>query len=494
MIRFSDIKSVVKNQKEYLKIILNNKILWQRIENKILGVSYDISNITISSMSRTDGLSTTQEVNQYYPYNSIRLCNLRPNGITYQGQTGFARDGSNGEVMVEIPKFYFRRYREGNVEHIQLSPTPKKGFIIDPSFVENGKLLDYVYIGAYEGAVVDGKLSSRTGVHVDAGKSLTEYRSLANANGLGFGEFDYRMYSMIQRLFMVYFADRNSQKVVGRGISDLVYQGWPNNVAQTTINNSNVIRVKLDNINDERRFSNNSYVTVLQYGRMHVKNYRKIIDIEDAGNGMWDITFDGEPIDIISGVSWIYPIAQDAGSTDSVRGHVGMSNVFDGIDGHEGVKFLHIENLWGNVWQMVDGYWLDNYRPLIAYNMADYTSDIVQARQTYYHNFTKVYKQSDNSQQPLGTEPFIYIRELQLDPNKPDIMIPSNGGASHEAPFGDTFYSYDGELILVVGGGIDHIYRGGLFTQRNRYKIDETGEIHTLLYGSRLIYRPVKEV
>ena len=31
---------------------------------------------------------------------------------------------STNDVMVKIPKFYYRRYKEGNVEHIQIADKP----------------------------------------------------------------------------------------------------------------------------------------------------------------------------------------------------------------------------------------------------------------------------------------------------------------------------------------------------------------------------------
>ena len=41
---------------------------------------------------------------------------------------------STGDVMVKIPKFWFQRYREGNLEHIRIADAPAPGFELHPAF------------------------------------------------------------------------------------------------------------------------------------------------------------------------------------------------------------------------------------------------------------------------------------------------------------------------------------------------------------------------
>lgn len=58
-------------------------------------------------------------------------------------------DGSDGNVMVEIPRFYFRQTYTGNTRGWEISDVPLAGFALHPAFFKNGEIVDFRYIGAY---------------------------------------------------------------------------------------------------------------------------------------------------------------------------------------------------------------------------------------------------------------------------------------------------------------------------------------------------------
>lgn len=61
--------------------------------------------------------------------------------------------GTDGQVMVEIPKFYYK-YENASPWHIfKISKYPLTGFTVHPAFVVNGVENDYTYIGAYEASL-----------------------------------------------------------------------------------------------------------------------------------------------------------------------------------------------------------------------------------------------------------------------------------------------------------------------------------------------------
>jgi len=84
---------------------------------------------------------------QYYlnPFNSA----LKEDG------TASNLTGSDGQVMVEIPKFYHLYSYEGTTHSHDVSLYPLAGFTVHNMFVKNGVEVDYRYIGAYEGALYD---------------------------------------------------------------------------------------------------------------------------------------------------------------------------------------------------------------------------------------------------------------------------------------------------------------------------------------------------
>lgn len=51
-----------------------------------------------------------------YPWSDIKTCNIDADGnvLAYLEEPSFARDGTNGDVMVEIPKFYYKRVKTGH--------------------------------------------------------------------------------------------------------------------------------------------------------------------------------------------------------------------------------------------------------------------------------------------------------------------------------------------------------------------------------------------
>lgn len=70
--------------------------------------------------------------------------------------------GADGQVMVEIPKFYLRYSYGANVHQWDVSLTPLVGFTVHPAFVKNGAEVAARYISAYEGILYDDSQSVYT--------------------------------------------------------------------------------------------------------------------------------------------------------------------------------------------------------------------------------------------------------------------------------------------------------------------------------------------
>lgn len=81
---------------------------------------------------------------------------LDPSDSTKRVGGGSANlDGSDGQVMVEIPKFYYYYAYSGTTHTWEISLYPLDGFSVHPAFIKNGEAVDYRYIGAYEGVLYD---------------------------------------------------------------------------------------------------------------------------------------------------------------------------------------------------------------------------------------------------------------------------------------------------------------------------------------------------
>jgi len=89
----------------------------------------------------------------------IKRVNLAADGTVNAvvGDADFALDGSNGEVMSRIPKFYVKGDNPStNVYRWWVSTTRRAGFEVHPAFVQRGGVeREWIFIGAYEATLKD---------------------------------------------------------------------------------------------------------------------------------------------------------------------------------------------------------------------------------------------------------------------------------------------------------------------------------------------------
>jgi hypothetical protein len=85
-----------------------------------------------------------------------------------QKEAGGAADltGADGNVMVEIPKFWFHHELSGGKNQWRISPTALPGYTLHPAFVKAGVEVDHRYIGAYDACL---KFSRSITAVADAG-------------------------------------------------------------------------------------------------------------------------------------------------------------------------------------------------------------------------------------------------------------------------------------------------------------------------------------
>lgn len=124
---------------------------------------------------------------------------------------------STGDVMVRIPKFWFRRYRDGNIEHIKIADKATDGFTLHPAFNHSGVETDCIYVGAYK---TSSNNKSISGASPQVRQTRAAFRSNAKAKGAGWSLIDISALSAIQMLMLVEFADNNIQSKIGRGYCD----------------------------------------------------------------------------------------------------------------------------------------------------------------------------------------------------------------------------------------------------------------------------------
>lgn len=149
-------------------------------------------------------------------------------------------DGSEGQVMIELPKFFWKFETSGTKRRVKISSIPLSGYIECPK----------CYISAYEASLnrTSGKLSSvkNTGViyrggnnNTDydftyrsllgrpvTGKTLSELRGFARNRGTGWNVMSYDIWKELYWLFVVEYATLDTQKNVNSTLTqDGYHQG-----------------------------------------------------------------------------------------------------------------------------------------------------------------------------------------------------------------------------------------------------------------------------
>ena len=171
-------------------------------------------------------------------YLSATNSNFQENGITPAILTG-----ADGQVMVEIPKFYYRHTFVGATHGWDISLVPLAGFAVHPAFVKDGVEVDYRYYGAYEASLTNtstklASISGATGYTLGEayadGKIYTNatratFRAKAAARGTAWRQLDYDLHSAVQLLFLVEYASFDTQLRIGNGITNVTDWATYNN-------------------------------------------------------------------------------------------------------------------------------------------------------------------------------------------------------------------------------------------------------------------------
>ena len=143
---------------------------------------------------------------------------LNPTNSTQKEQGGTAvLTGADGNVMVEVPKFWYKHTLVGDTHEWWVSTTPLEGYSVHPWFLEGGVERPFRYYRAYTPTVVAGKLRSISGSTPTKSQTRSTFRTQARANGTGWELCSWNAVNTIQLLFLTEHCTFNTQAVLGTG-------------------------------------------------------------------------------------------------------------------------------------------------------------------------------------------------------------------------------------------------------------------------------------
>lgn len=129
-------------------------------------------------------------------------------------------EDDNAGTLVEIPKFWYKWTRNGDAMKLQISMTQEDGFLCSPAHADRGDGVgerDYIYVGRYHCA--NGTYKSTTGVNPQGSQTRATFRSSIHNLGSNIWQNDYATRITLWLLYIVEFANWNSQAKIGGGCS-----------------------------------------------------------------------------------------------------------------------------------------------------------------------------------------------------------------------------------------------------------------------------------
>lgn len=393
----------------------NTSSAWERMDNNV----GKVANAT------KDGSSVQNDFDYIYPWSDITsyIYNTTTNEVVAEyGDINYNPDGSLGEVFTRIPSFYWKRWRDDTYEYISISASKLEGYIKSEQFS----------VGRYTTSYINSKMSSRSGQVPEVNRNITSFRTESRKLGNNIAILDYH-YFLIQMLYLVEYADYNSQLMLGNGMT--TFRTDNNDKALVAETGVNRIIINTSGANNFKIGQQVSIGTSSTYNWNVAKN-RTITKKENYSSGNITgtaIYFDGDSVNIaLNNVLWT--TGQKSGGCDTLD----MKSGCTANDGKTAVAYRGIENPFGNVFQFIDGINIKDHVCYLCTSQDDYVVD----------KFTSPYN-------ALGYTNALtngYSKSLGYDNNYPIASFPTEIGASSTTGTCDYYTQNTGNRIALVGG------------------------------------------
>lgn len=444
------------NAQEILSGVTDIRAYLGMIETEdVLGITMDYKNKTCTRIAGAKNLTAGADFDKFSMYGGRKRCNVSDGGTinAYYGDEGYTEDGSNGQVMVYQPKFYYLvcpleydRQETGYGYHLRkanyyVSETQRAGFKLHPAFYDkNGNEVDYILMSAYEGCIYDtsanaylkndeqvmdaskDKFSSIAGARPASGVSQNLTRpnieQMAKNRGEGWHSFGIKTASMEQLLMIVEMGMMNLQTAIGQGVVNIP---WATGSDTTS-----------------------SYAGATG-------------STASLGNGTGRAT-----------------------ETTTYEGGVATKNT---ADGKTSICYRGVENFWGNIWKFAYGinFYCEVGKPFLGYVCKDF--NYAESKRTDNYENIGFALPSENG----------YVSAMGYSTNYDWLFLPSEVKGNSSLPVGDYYYqnnTWDGYRIAQLGGTWDSGSNAGGFYW---YLNSGVGVRHRVI-GGRLVYVPTVTV
>lgn len=179
-------------------------------------VTVDITTEPVPAVGTGSGSSPFDKYMPWMGMEEYNIVNTSGKVLNKKGESGFTRTNISVPVMVKIPKFYYKIERIGSIFRYYVADGPVDGLSLHPGSGDN-------YLGRYEaGEASSGTmgliLASYSGTTPSVSKTRSTFRDHARNMASGFQLRDIAAWCAYDLLYLVEYADFNSQAKIGQGI------------------------------------------------------------------------------------------------------------------------------------------------------------------------------------------------------------------------------------------------------------------------------------
>lgn len=444
------------NAQEILSGVTDIRAYLGMIETEdVLGITMDYKNKTCTRIAGAKNLTAGADFDKFSMYGGRKRCNVSDGGTinAYYGDEGYTEDGSNGQVMVYQPKFYYLvcpleydRQETGYGYHLRkanyyVSETQRAGFKLHPAFYDkNGNEVDYILMSAYEGCIYDtsanaylkndeqvmdaskDKFSSIAGARPASGVSQNLTRpnieQMAKNRGECWHSLGIKTASMEQLLMIVEMGMMNLQTAIGQGVVNLP---WTTGSDTTS-----------------------SYAGATG-------------STASLGNGTGRAT-----------------------KTTTYEG--GKATDYT-VDGKTSICYRGVENFWGNIWKFAYGinFYCEVGKPFLGYVCKDF--NYAESKKTDNYENIGFALPSENG----------YVSAMGYSTKYDWLFLPSEVKGNSSLPVGDYYYqnnTWNGYRIAPLGGR----WTGGSVAGGFYWNLADGVGTRYRDVGGRLVYVPTVTV
>lgn len=483
------------------------------------GIKHTISTDTVERIGNSIGKVANangglNDFNYIMPWAAMRRCNLSDSKqiMAYYGETNYKEDGTNGQVMVEVPAFYYKRYMPDSDTIITyISMTKLFGYKLHPWFYDkNGIERAKAYFSAFEGSVLDVSTA------VAEVNTLTVTAPCATSGNITINLDKYNSFAI------PLLNTDNTTDLVAAKIRAAAYTGWTTggtgSAVTFTCNNTGLRTTaifsggstgvtatasktisgaggytKMDAAGVDFTTSTGDKLSSVSgvkpvsgmYNSLTLPNARKLANNRGSG---WE----QQIFNAVSAIQMLIIVEYGSLKSQSVIGQ-GVVNLADdgatnmasvtgatsslgngsgkaaGADGLVSISYRGIENFWGNTWKWTDGINISNGVSYISNINGNFISDV----------FTGQYVNTGFSNANANG----YVSKVGISSALDYGYIPIEVAGSSTTKYADYFYQTgSGSFVARLGGSWTYGTVAGAFYW---YLNDGSGYVYRNI-GARL--------